>query len=153
MKLRPRGGREKESEEVRNRTQEECVEEKREGEHRNQFCENSDVSNRHMTWWRKAWWIRIDDGSSMRSARGRRRVWRAARRAAELARDDDRVEETLSPAEEAKGETWGRKKREQGRNRREENNTLHIVLHLPSNATATTTATAAAAMCRVACST
>ena len=74
------GGRE--SEEVRNRTQEECVEEKREGESRNQICEDSDVSNRHMTWWRKAWWIRIDDGSNMRSARGRRRVWRAARRAA-----------------------------------------------------------------------
>ena len=72
----------------------------------------------------------------MRTARGRRRIWRAARRAAEQACDDDRVEETLSPAEEAEGETWGRKKREQGRNRREESNTLHIVLHLPGNATA-----------------
>ena len=100
------GGREQESEEVRNRTQEECVEEKREGENRNQICEDSDVSNRHMTWWRKAWWIRIDDGSSMRSARGRRRVWRAARRAAEQARDGDRVEETRCLAEEAKWEKW-----------------------------------------------
>ena len=104
VKLRPRGGREQESEEVRNRTQEECVEEKREEESSNQICEDSDVSNRHMTWWRKAWWIRIDDGSSMRSARGRRRVWRAARRAAEQARDGDRVEETHCLAEEAKWE-------------------------------------------------
>ena len=100
------GGRKQESEDVRNRTQEECVEEKREGENRNHFCEDSDVSNRHVTWWRKAWWIRIDDGSSMRSARGRRRVWRAARRAAEQARDGDRVEETQCLAEEAKWEKW-----------------------------------------------
>ena len=80
------------------------IEEKREGESRNQICEDSDVSNRHMTWLRKAWWIQIDDGSSMRSARGRRRVWRAARRAAEQARDGDRVEEIRCLAEEAKWE-------------------------------------------------
>ena len=47
--------------------------------------------------------IRTDDGASMRSARGRRSVWRAARRVVELARDDDRVEETQGPAEEAQG--------------------------------------------------
>ena len=40
----------------------------------------------------------------MHSARGRRRVWRAARRAAEQARDGDRVEETHCLAEEAKWE-------------------------------------------------
>ena len=45
-------------------------------------------------------------------ARGRRRIWRAARRAAEQARDDDRVEETQSLAEEAEGETWRRRKGE-----------------------------------------
>ena len=127
--------REQESEEVRSRTQEECVEEKREGESRNQICEDSDVSNRHMTWWRKAWWIRIDDGSSMRSARGRRRVWRAARRAAEQARDGDRVEETQCLAEEAKWEKW--EKRQTDRQCTE--STLHLVLHLPQNATATAT--------------
>ena len=33
------GAREQERVEVRNRTQEECVEEKREGENRNQICE------------------------------------------------------------------------------------------------------------------
>ena len=44
----------------------------------------------------------------MRSARGRRRVWRAARRAAEEARDG--VGETQRQAEEAEGEKWeGRK--------------------------------------------
>ena len=134
------GGREQESEEVRNRTQEECVEEKREGENRNQFCENSDVSNRHMTWWRKAWWIRIDDGSSMRSARGRRRVWRAARRAAEQARDGDRVEETHCLAEEAKWEKWGKRQAD----RQCTESTLHLVLHLPQNATATATTQATA---------
>ena len=50
-------------------TQEECVEEKGE-ESKNQTYKDSDVSNRHMTWWRNAWWVRMNDGSSMRSARG-----------------------------------------------------------------------------------
>ena len=34
------------------------------------------------------------DGPHLQTARGRRRMWRAARRAAEQARDDDGVEET-----------------------------------------------------------
>ena len=46
----------------------------------------------------------------MRTARGRRRIWRAARRAAEQARDNDGVGETQIFAEEAEGETGGRKK-------------------------------------------
>ena len=39
------------------------------------------------------------------------RIWRAARRAAEQARDDDRVDETRSLAEEAEGENWRRRER------------------------------------------
>ena len=62
-----------------------------------------------MTWWRNAWWIRVNNGSHMWTARGRRRTWRAARRAAEQAHDDDRVEEAQSSAEEAEGEKMGRK--------------------------------------------
>ena len=100
-------------------SQEKCVEAKKE----NSMHEENDVSNRHMTWWRNAWWIRVNSGPHMRTARGRRRIWRAARRAAEQACDDGRVEETLSPAEEVEGETCGRKKREQGRNRREKKTT------------------------------
>ena len=60
--------------------------------------EDNDVSNRHMTWWKRAWWMRIDDGSSTRSPRGRRRVWRAAKRAAEQARDGDGFEEAQRQA-------------------------------------------------------
>ena len=52
--------------------------------------EESDVSKRHM---KNAWWIRMDGGPHMRTARGRRRIWRAARRAADQVRDDDRVED------------------------------------------------------------
>ena len=52
------------------------------------------VSNRHMTWWHNAWWIRVDNGPHMRSATGRRRTWRAARQAAEPVRDGNRVGET-----------------------------------------------------------
>ena len=72
-------------------TQGECVEEKKE---MNSMHEETDVSNRYLTWWKNAWWIRVDRGPHMRTARGRRRIWRAARRAAEQTRDDDRVEET-----------------------------------------------------------
>ena len=66
------GKREQESEEVRNRMHEECVEEKRERESRNQLCEDSDVSNRHMTWWKKAWWIRIDESGEQPEERPNR---------------------------------------------------------------------------------
>ena len=121
-------------------TQEECVE----GKNETNSMQEKDVSNRHMTWWRNAWWIRVDGGPHMRTARGRRRVWRAARRAAEQARDNDGVGETQSFAEEAEGETGGRKKWEQGRIRRQESNTLHVIFHL-ANATITTEAPAAAA--------
>ena len=123
-------------------TQEKCVEAKKE----NSMHEENDVSNRHMTWWRNAWWIRMDGGPHMQTARGRRRIWRAARRAAEQARDGDRVEEIQRSAGEAEGERWGRKKREQGRNRREESNTLHVVFHFP---TANTEAAAAVATVRL----
>ena len=70
----------------------------------NSMHQENDVSNRHMTWWGNAWWISVDSGPHLRTARGRRRTSRAARRAAEQARDDDRVEETHSLAEEAEGE-------------------------------------------------
>ena len=63
--------------------------------------EECHVSNRHMTWWHNAWWIRVDNGPHMRSARGRRRTWRAARQAAEQVRDGNRV-----------GETWREEKRD-----------------------------------------
>ena len=83
-------------------TQEKCVEAKNEA---NSMHEQSDVSNRHMTWWKK----RMVDPCGQRTtlADGARpsMTWRAARRAAGQARDDDRVEETRSPAEEAEGET------------------------------------------------
>ena len=51
-------------------------------------------------------WIRVDDGSSMRCAGRRRRVWRAARRASEQARDRDGVGEVQCQAGEVDGEQW-----------------------------------------------
>ena len=104
-------------------TQGECVEEKKET---NSVQEEHDVSNRHVTWW-----IRVDSGPHLQTARGRR--------AAEQARVDGRVEESRSVAEEAEGEKWGRKKLEQRRTRRKENNTLHIVFHFPTASTTTAT--------------
>ena len=94
---------ERESQAREGKAQGECVEAKKEA---NTTHEENDVSNRHVTWWKNAWWIRVDSGPHMRTARGRRRIWRAARRAAEQVRDDDWVEETQSFAEEAEGEKW-----------------------------------------------
>ena len=89
------------------RTQEKCVEDNKEG---NSMHEGNDVSNRHMTWWRDAWWVRMDNGPHIRTARGRRRVWRAATRAARETRETERV------AGERKGDMGAREngeKREQ----------------------------------------
>ena len=69
-------------------TQENCVETKKE---MNSMNEESDVSNRHMTWWRNAWWVRMDNGPHLQTARGRRRVWRTATRAAREARETEKV--------------------------------------------------------------
>ena len=111
-------------------TQEKCVEAKKET---NSMYEESDVLKRHMTWWRDTWWVRMDNGPHLRTARGRRRVWRAATRAAR--RETERI---------AGGE---REKWEQGTTERKESNTLHVVFHFPTTATTPTTpptATAAA---------
>ena len=101
------------------------------GEDANSLHEESHVSNRHMTWWHNAWWVRVNNGPHLRTARDRRRVWRAATRAAQEVRDTGKV---------AGGE---REKRKQGKTERTESNTLHVVFHFPTPAT---TAAAAAAM-------
>ena len=103
------------------------------GEDSNSLQEESHVSNRHMTWWHNAWWVRVNNGPHLRTARDRRRVWRAATKAAQEVRDTGKV---------AGGE---REKREQGKTERIESNTLHVVFHFPTATTATTAAAAAAA--------
>ena len=60
----------------------------------NSLHEENHVSDRHMTWWRNAWWVRVNNGPNMRTARGRRRIWRAARQAAEQACHEEWVGET-----------------------------------------------------------
>ena len=72
----------------------------------------------HMTWWRKAWWVRMDSGPHLRTARDRRKVWRAATRAAQEVRETGKVAGR-------KREEWEKRETE-----RRESNTLHIVMHL-----------------------
>ena len=38
----------------------------------NPMHEESHVSNRHMTWWQNAWWVRVNNGPHLRTARDRR---------------------------------------------------------------------------------
>ena len=57
-------------------------------------CDDKDVSDRHITRWKNAWWIRVNSGPHIRSARGRRRTWRAAKQEAEQARSGNWVGET-----------------------------------------------------------
>ena len=79
----------------------------------------------------------------MRTARGRRRVWRAARIPAEQARNNDGVGKTQSFAEEAEEEIGGRNRWVQEKTRREESNTLYVVFYLANATTPTAAATAA----------
>ena len=104
-------------EEERGRTQKEDAGEKKEEENRHSMYEDSDVSNRHTAWWKRSRWIWVDGGSSMRSARGSRRIWRAARRAAAEASDEDGVGEAQRQAEEAEEEKVGKGKRERATDR------------------------------------
>ena len=76
-RVEAQGGHEDEGEET---TREGSVEEK--GQGMNSMQEKNHVSSRHMTWWQKSWWVRIDNGPHLRTARGRRQAWRAATRAA-----------------------------------------------------------------------
>ena len=57
----------------------------------NSMHEESHVSNRHMTWWQDAWWVRVNNGPHLRTARDRRKVWRAATRAAQEVRETGKV--------------------------------------------------------------
>ena len=95
------------------------------GEGSNSLQEESHVSNRHMTWWHNAWWVRVNNGPHLRTARDRRRVWRAATRAAQEVRDTGKV---------AGGE---REKWETGSKESNASNTLHIVFHFPTATTST----------------
>ena len=141
--LRPRGGHESEVK-AQKEHEGEVKAQGRQQENANSVNEECHVSHRHLTWWHNAWWIRVDNGPHMRSARGRRRVWRAARRAAEQARDEDGAGEVQRLAEEAEREKWGRKRTDR-QTRQGSENTLHIVFHLPEMATATGPVTTAAA--------
>ena len=78
-------------------------------------------------------WVRVNNGPHLQTARDRRRVWRAATKAAQEVRDTGKV---------AGGE---REKREQGKTERTVSNTLHVVFHFPSATNATTAAAAATA--------
>ena len=91
------------------------------GEEANSLHEGSHVSDRHMTWWRNAWWVRVNNGPHLQTARDRRRVWRAATRAAQEVRDTGKV-----PGGE-------REKWEQGKT---ESNTLHVIFHFNPTAAA-----------------
>ena len=95
------------------------------GEDSNSLQEESHVSNRHMTWWHNAWWVRVNNGSHLRTARDRQRVWRAATRAAQEVRDTGKV---------AGGE---REKWETGSKESNASNTLHTVFHFPTATTST----------------
>ena len=90
--------------------------ERREEEKRNEnsLHKETHVSNRHMTWWQNAWWVRVNNGPHMRTARGRRGIWRAARQAAEQACHEESVGETQ--VEEGERDRQGRKRQaEMGR--------------------------------------
>ena len=88
-------------------TQENCVEAKKET---NSMHEEGHVSNRHMIWWQNAWWVRVNSGPFLRTARDRRKVWRAATRAAQEVRETGKVagreREEWEKRETERRESW-----------------------------------------------
>ena len=68
----------------------------------------------------------VNNRPHMRTARGRRRIWRAARRVAEQAHDDVRVEEAGNSAEEAEEER-GKKEMGAKENQKREQHPAHCV--------------------------
>ena len=110
------------------------------------------MSNRHMTWWHNAWWIRVDNGPHMRSARGRRRTWRAARQAAEQVprRKQGRRDLEGRKRETEKGRKEGRKAAQTEQRGHPTPNPTRLTTATPAApppppTTTTTTTTAAAA--------
>ena len=106
--VEPQGGQGEEGDRVdaqggRGRKEEETNDE-------NSLHEESHASDRYMTWWRNAWWVRVNNGPHMRTARGRRKIWRAARQAAEQACQEERAGEAQGEEGERKG---GRKETQQ----------------------------------------
>ena len=92
-----------------------------------------------MTWWRNAWWIRVDNGSHMRSARGRRKTWQQPDKRPNRSATETGSERLEGDTKESERQNWEEKRKEA---------TLHQVLHVSTAATttaATATATAAAA--------
>ena len=107
------------------------------GEDANSLHEESHVLNRHMTWWRNAWWVRVNNGPHLQTARDRRRVWLAATRAA---REMRATQETQCES--------GERKRETGKmERKRKQHVAHRAAptHQHNSINPTTAATAAAA--------
>ena len=92
----------------------------------NSLHEESRASDRHMTWWRNAWWVRVNNGPHMRTARGRRRIWRAARQAAEQACH----EEWAGEAQGRKGEREGRGARKERQQQQEQQRQQRVAIEI-----------------------
>ena len=127
--LSPRGGKEEKKEWTPRGGRE-----RKEGEtnDENSLHEESHASDRYMTWWRNAWWVRVNNGPHMRTARGRRRIWRAARQAAEQACQEERAGEAQGREER---EGWGaRKERQQQQERQQRQQGIAVeIVFLPEH--------------------
>ena len=110
-------------------------------EETNSVHEESHVSNRHMTWWRNAWWICVDLGPHMCCARDRRKTWEAARQEAEQVCYEDWVKKTRGrDGEKGRQKREGRfqqQQRQQGRQEQQRIGTIAIEIAfqpmLPAN--------------------
>ena len=114
---RSKGVGEEYEEKERRWTQKECVGEKEEEERRNSMYEDNGVSSRHTTWWKRSWWIRIDDGSSIGAESGEQRRERLKKPAMETASERLNVKPK-------------RQREREKQTRQGSENTLHVVLHL-----------------------
>ena len=103
--------------------------ERKEGEtnDENSLHEESHASDRYLTWWRNAWWVRVNNGPHMRTARGRRRIWRAARQAAEQVCQEERAGEAQGREEREGGGARKERQQQQERQQRQQRIAVEIV--------------------------
>ena len=78
-------------------------------------------------------WVRVNNGPNMRTARGRRRIWRAARQAAEQASHEEWVGETQGGEVEREERGGGRKERQQHQERQQQQRVAVEIVFQPEH--------------------
>ena len=98
------------------------------------------VSNRHMTWWHNARWIRVDNGPHMRMRQGTAQNLASSQASG---RTGPRRKQGRRDLEGRKRETEKGEREEERQHRKSNEATLHLILHVSQQQATATPATTA----------